>query len=60
MLGLIQRLVGLSNNVLVLNVSGHILNFIGNDLIDQLAVFVVSLFDLAVGSLHEAVLVDLA
>ena len=58
-LGLIQRLVGLSNNVLVLNVSGHILNFIGNDLIDQLAVFVVSLFDLAVGSLNEAVLVDL-
>ena len=57
-LGLIQRLVGLSNNVLVLNVSGHILNFIGNDLIDQLAVFVVSLFDLAIGSLNEAVLVD--
>ena len=60
MLGLIQRLVGLSNNVLVLNVSGHILHFIGNDLIDQLAVFVVSLFDLAVRSLNEAVLVDLA
>jgi len=38
-LGLIQRLVGLSNNVLILNVSGDILNFIGNDLIDQLAVF---------------------
>ena len=58
-LGLVQRLVGLCHDILVLNVSGHILNFIGNDLIDQLAVFVVSLFDLAIGSLNEAVLVDL-
>ncbi len=31
-LGLVQRLVGLSNDVLVLDVSGHILDLVGDDL----------------------------
>ena len=58
-LALVQRLVGLGDDVLVLHVGGHIFDLIGDDLIDQLAVLVVGLLHLAVGSLHEAVLVDL-
>ncbi|CDC29576.1 uncharacterized protein BN792_01787 [Faecalibacterium sp. CAG:82] len=58
-LPLVQRLVGLCHNVLVLDISGHILDLVGDDLIDQLAVLIVGLLHLAVRSLHEAVLVDL-
>ena len=59
MLGLVQRLVGLSNDVLVLDVSGHILDLVGDDLVDEAALLVVGLLDLAVRSLNEAVLIDL-
>ena len=58
-LGLVQRLVGLSNDVLVLDVSGHILDLVGDDLVDETALLVVGLLDLAVRSLNEAVLIDL-
>ena len=59
-LGLVQRLVGLSNDVLVLDVSGHILDLVGDDLVDEAALLVVGLLDLAVRSLNKAVLIDLA
>ena len=58
-LAFIQRLVGLCHNVLVLHIGGHILHLVGDDLLDEIVVLVVDLLDLAVGSLHEAVLVDL-
>ncbi len=60
MLAFVQRLVGLSNDVFILDVSGHILDLVGNDLVNQVAVLVVGLLDLAVRSFHEAVLVELA
>ena len=59
-LALVQRLVGLCHNVLVLDVSGHILDLVGDDLFLQVAVLVIDLLDLAVRSFHKAVLVDLS
>ena len=60
MLALVQRLVGLCHNVLVLDVSGHILDLVGDDLFLQVAILVIDLLDLAVRSFHKAVLVDLS
>ena len=58
-LAFVQRLVGLCDDVFILDVGGHIFDLVGNDLVDQTAVLVVGLLHLAVRSFHEAVLVDL-
>src|SRR5699024_8310531 len=42
---LVQRLVGLSDHVLVLDVGGHIDHIVGDHLVDDAALLVVSLFD---------------
>ena len=54
----VERGVCLSNDVLVFFVSLQIIDVIGNDYIDDLAVFVVLLLYLAVRSLDKSVLVD--
>src|SRR5699024_6430441 len=55
---LVQGLVGLGHHVFIFHVGGHIDHLVGDHLVDDAALFVVGLVDLAVGCLDEAVLVD--